>query len=374
MSGEDQNLQFITSSGHRHHHRHNSDASRKRRKRRKRKKVLKRILIGTGITVLCLAVIVTSALVVLYHSGKNELKQDNVKIEAPSNVQSTDDGQYIYYNGEKYSYKKNIINILFMGVDENNGQGSVEGEIGRSGQSDVIALGALDDKTNKFTFINVPRDIITDVMVYSPTGGYSGIEKMPIALSYAYGDGGDTSCINTMSAVRTLFYNVPISSYFALQMRGIPAVNDSVGDGITVKSPETIFTFEKGKTYKLKGDDALYFVSKRDMTTADANLKRNERQRTYLKSFINTFIKNTKSDLSTPIKVFNASKPYSFTNLNANRITYLATDFVMNRNMKIDMKSIPVTVKQNGNRAENYVKEDEFYKLFLSVFYEKADK
>lgn len=364
------NLKFITSSGH-HHRRHRSEASKKRRNKRKRKKLLMRILITLGIIILSLAVIVTSAVVLLYHTGKNEMKSDKVSIEAPTDATSVDNGEYIYYNGEKYRYNKDIINMLFIGVDENNGK-ETDG-IGANGQSDVIALGAIDSKSNKFTMINIPRDIMTDVKVYSLSGGYSGVEKMQIALSYAYGDGGDTSCINTMSAVRTLFYNVPISSYFALQMRGIPDVNDNIG-GVTVKSPNTIEPFQKGQTYHLMGDDALYFVSKRDMTTADANLKRNERQRIYLKSFINTFIKETKSDFSTPIKVFNASKPYSFTNLNANRITYLATEFILNRDMKIETKSVPVTVKQNGDRAENYVKDEEFYKLFLSVFYEKVDK
>ena len=369
VDGGDTNLEFITSSGHRHH-RHRSESSKKRRKKRKRKKLFKKVLITLGIVLLSLAVITASAIFVLYHSGKNEMKTNNAKIETPKDVQSVGDGQYIYYNGEKYRYKNDIINMLFIGVDENNGKGA-SGEIGDNGQSDVIALGAIDSKSNKVTLINVPRDIMTDVKVYSTAGGYSGTEKMQIALSYAYGDGGDTSCINTMSAVRTLFYNVPISSYFALQMRGIPDVNDSIG-GVTVKSPSTIYTFEKGKTYHLMGEDALLFVSKRDMDSADANLQRNERQKVYLNSFMKEFIKQTRSDFGTPIRVFNASKPYSYTNLNANRITYLATEFILNRNMKIVTKNVPVTVKQNGDRAENYVKEKEFYDLFLSVFYEKV--
>ena len=174
-----------------------------------------------------------------------------------------------------------------------------------------------------------------------------------------------------MSAVRSLFYNVPISSYFALKMEGVPELNDSIG-GVDVTSPETISIFEKGQKYHLDGEDALLFVQRRDMESVNANLKRNERQKVYLNSFISKFINQTKSDIGVPINVFNASKPYSFTNLNANRITYLATEFILNKKMAIQMKSVPVTVEKQGNNAANYVKEEQFYELFLDVFYEKV--
>ena len=361
---------IITSSGHRHHH-HSSKSgkSRKRHHRSKRKKIIKRVLLIIGIILLLAAIITAGSVAVLYHTGKNEMKPDKVKIEAPKNVETVDDGRYIYYKNGKYKYKNDIINMLFLGIDRNNGLGT-DG-IGANGQADVIALAAIDSSNSKVTIINVPRDIITDVKVYSSSGGYSGTEKMQIALSFAYGDGADTSCVNAMSAVRSLFYNVPISSYFALKMEGVPDLNDSIG-GVDVKSPETISIFEKGEKYHLDGEDALLFVQKRDMQSVNANLKRNERQKVYLNSFISKFINQTKSDIGVPINVFNASKPYSFTNLNANRITYLATEFILNKKMAIKMKSVPVTVEKQGNNAANYVKEDEFYELFLDVFYEKV--
>ena len=254
---------IITSSGHRHHH-HSSKSgkSRKRHHRSKRKKIIKRVLLIIGIILLLAAIITAGSVAVLYHTGKNEMKPDKVKIEAPKNVETVDDGRYIYYKNGKYKYKNDIINMLFLGIDRNNGLGT-DG-IGANGQADVIALAAIDSSNSKVTIINVPRDIITDVKVYSSSGGYSGTEKMQIALSFAYGDGADTSCVNAMSAVRSLFYNVPISSYFALKMEGVPDLNDSIG-GVDVKSPETISIFEKGEKYHLDGEDALLFVQKRDM-------------------------------------------------------------------------------------------------------------
>lgn len=360
---------IITSSGHRHHHSSKSGKSRKRHHRSKRKKIIKKVLLIVGIILLLAAIITAGSIAVLYHTGKNEMKPDKVKIEAPKNVETVDDGRYIYYKNGKYKYKDDIINMMFLGIDRNNGLGT-DG-IGANGQADVIAIAAIDSAKSKVTIINVPRDIITDVKVFSSSGGYSGTEKMQIALSFAYGDGGDTSCVNTMSAVRSLFYNVPISSYFALKMEGVPELNDSIG-GVDVTSPETISIFEKGQKYHLDGEDAFLFVQRRDMESVNANLKRNERQKVYLNSFISKFINQTKSDIGVPINVFNASKPYSFTNLNANRITYLATEFILNKKMAIQMKSVPVTVEKQGNNAANYVKEEQFYELFLDVFYEKV--
>ncbi len=363
-------IKIITSSGHSHHH-SSRGGKRSKRHRRKNKKVLKRVLIIVGILLLLAAAIAACGFAVLYNSGKNELKHDDVKIEAPEKVESVDDGKYVYYKGGKYKFNPDIMNLLFIGIDENNGN-ETDG-IGNNGQSDVLAIAAINSEKSKVTIINIPRDIMTDVKVFSPSGGYSGTEKMQIALSFAYGDGGDTSCVNTMAAVRSLFYNIPISSYFALKMEGVPELNDSIG-GVDVKSTETIRIFEKGEKYHLEGSDALLFVRARDMYTVDANLKRNLRQRVYLNAFIKKFVNKTKGDIGVPISVFNATKPFSFTNLNANKITYLATEFILNKDMKIEMKSIPVTVEKKGENAANYVKEDEFYEMFLDTFYDKVDK
>lgn len=360
-------MKIITSSGHRHHN------HRSKKGKHHVKKKLKKSLLIVGIVLLSLVLIALSAVAVMYHTGKNELNSDKVRINTPPSVDSVEDGQYVYYKGDKYRYKSDVINMLFLGIDENN-YIMPKGDIGSNGSADMIALAAIDKKDSKVTIINIPRDIMTDVKAFSLSGGYSGMEKMQIGLSYAYGNGADTSCVNAMSAVRSLFYNVPVNSYFSLQMEGVPDLNDSIG-GVDVVSPATIGPFVKGEKYHLDGSDALLFVHKRDMQRSDASLKRNDRQKVYLKSFISKFIKKTKKDIGVPISVYNATKPYSCTNLNASRIIYLATEYILNRNMKIKMESVPVTVSVNENRnAENYVKEEEFYEMFLSVFYEKVSK
>ena len=188
-------------------------------------------------------------------------------------------------------------------------------QIGDNMQSDLIALCAIDSVNKKITIINIPRDIITDVKVYSPSGGYVEMKKLPIAEAFAYGDGKKGSCFNSAEAVSKLFYNLPIRTFFALNLDGIAELTDSVG-GVDVVSPETIGEFEKGESYHLEGKKATNFVRRRATDRADANLLRNDRQKEYLKSIINKFFKATRSNISVPVNVFNAVQSYSSTNLN----------------------------------------------------------
>ncbi len=306
------------------------------------------------------------------HTGKREMIADSFHIKAPKTVEAElkNDGETVLYNGNSYKLNKEIICILFMGIDKTDSSKESD-QIGSNHQSDVISLCAIDSVNKKITLFNVPRDIITDVNVYSPSGGFVGVEKLPIGVSYAYGDGKETSCHNTSTSVSRLFYNLPIKTYYSLNLDGVADVNDSLG-GVDVVSPETIDMFEKGKTYHLSGSEATRFVHLRVRDRADANLLRNERQKVYLNAIIKKFFAATRKDIGVPISVFNATQGYSCTNLNPDRITYLATEFIINRDMKVEFKSVPVDVKQVDNHAENYVKEKDFFELFLSVFYNKA--
>ena len=127
------------------------------------------------------------------------------------------------------------------------------------GQADAIVMMAMDFDKNKTSMIAIPRDTITDVAVYSVGGSYAGMRKQQLCLAYAYGDGKESSCENMVASVRRIFYNIPISTYFALDLDGISELNDAVG-GVDVISPETIEQFVEGEEYHLVGDEAETFV------------------------------------------------------------------------------------------------------------------
>ncbi len=335
--------------------------------KKKRMKTWKKVLISIACIILSIMVIFVSTLAILIYTGSQEMMMNtDYSIAAPNGVEVQNQGQYIVYNGQTYKLNEDITNILFMGVDKREIEGTADN--GTGGQADVIVLMAVDTSTGKITMINISRDTMTDVTQYSAAGTYVGMETEQICLSYAYGDGKERSCENTVNSVQRLFYNIPIKSYLAIDLNGIAAVNDSIG-GIDVTSPETIGEFIEGQSYHLEGDMAESFVRTRSKERVDANNLRMQRQQIYVKSFMDKAIEQTKQDISTPVNLFNASTPYTCTNLNPSKICYLAETAVTSNGMSVEMSSVPGKVKMGETYAEYYVNEKEFYELFLQVFY-----
>lgn len=333
---------------------------------RKKKKRLKKVLLSIGCVFLGLVLLVVGTYIFFFIKGSSELFESNYSITAPQGVETQNQGEFVVYNGKTYEYNKNITSILFMGVDKRELE---ETEVnGTGGQADVIVLFAVDTKTGKISMINISRDTMTDVTVYSANGGYVGSQEQQLCLAYAYGDGKKTSCENTVNSVKGLFYNIPIKSYLALDLDGIAAVNDSIG-GVDVTSPETIGDFVNGQNYHLEGSLAESFVRSRNHESADANTLRMQRQQVYATQFMNKVISATKEKITTPVDLFNSSSPYTCTNLNPSKILYLAQSVVMSNGMSVEMNTVPGEAKMGETYAEYYVNESEFYELFLNVFY-----
>ena len=353
---------------HHHHHHHHHHSGSKRRFSRKR------LLLAIASVLLALIVLVTAVVGILLLKGNQELFNNDLLIVTPDNLDADvqDDGQYIVYKGETYKYNKNITSMLFMGVDKREMQETETPGLG--GQSDVNVLMAMDFKKGRTTMFAIPRDIITDVAIYTVGGTYDGMEKMQLCLAYSYGDGKHKSCENQLATVRRIFYNVPVNSYFALDLDGIAAINDAVG-GIDVTSPETIETFTEGESYHLAGQQAERFVRARSHESADANIARMLRQEIYAKSFMNTVISKTKKDFGIPVSLFNGSAPYSCTNLNAARITVLAKEIVMGHGMDFEVEVVKGASRmKDETHAEYVIDEEGFFEQFLAAYYEKIDK
>ena len=363
------NMMYVTSArgSHHHHHHHGS-------RRKKKMKGWKKALLIVGCVLLSLVLITVGTVFILINKGNQELfNSEDVKIVTPEEVpaQVQDDGKYIVYNGETYKMNEHITNILFMGVDMRDIENLTSEGLG--GQADAIVMMAMDFDKNKVSMIAIPRDTVTDVAVYSVGGSYAGMRKQQICLSYAYGDGKDSSCENMVASVRRLFYNIPVSTYFALDLDGISELNDAVG-GVDVVSPETIGQFVEGEQYHLEGSDAETFVRNRRIDRLDANLFRMERQKIYTKSFVDKGIAQTKENISVPLTLFNESAPYSCTNLNPAKVTSLAREVIAGKGMSFDFLRIDCDIKENPDdgRALYYVKDKEFFEMFLGIYYDKV--
>lgn len=331
----------------------------------------KKVLLIIGSVLLGLVILAVSTVAILLNKGASELYDDEVQIVKPDNIAAEvqEKGKYIVYNGENYKRNENITSMLFMGIDRELSDSAVAG---LAGQADAIAVIAMDFKKGNATLIEVPRDTVTDVAVYSVGGAYTGMKKMQLCLAYAYGDGKEKSCQNVLSSVKSIFYNIPINSYFAIDMDGVETLNDAVG-GVDVVSPETIDEFVEGESYHLEGHTAQRFVRARKMNTADASTLRLKRQEVYAKEYIKQVVAATKSDITTPITLFNTSAPYSCTNLNPSRISVIAKEMVTGKGLNFEFKKAPGTIALDDTNHVNITLDDDaFFELFLSVYYEKV--
>lgn len=347
----------------------------KKKKLSKGKKIA--LIVSLSVLGIILAIIVT--LLILLANGKSELVDNNntgLEVTTPDWIQRDDD--YIFYNGHKYKFNKNITNVLIMGVDKRDFAMS-SGQAGQGGQADALYLYSYDTANGKSKIISVSRDSMVDINLYDSDGNFSGTDNEQICLAYAYGDGKEKSCESMATAVSRMFYGIPINSYAAVDLDCIAKLNDTVG-GVTVTVPQdddivfTDSTMKPGSTITLSGTQAELFVRQRNKENADTNNRRIERQKLYISAFINQALSMTKKNLNTPINIYNSVSDHTVTNLNISKISYLALSFAQNNfSGPQDIVSVPGTVKLNGNYVEFTPDEKKFYELIIETYYIQVD-
>lgn len=349
-------------------------SSRKQKAPRKKRGPLIAVLIIFGILVLLLATAV-GAYFYLNKKGEAQLKKNQsiASITAPEEASSEDDGKTIVYNGAKYKYNEDNINILFMGVDRDM-QDTGEKVIGENGQADVLIWAALDSKTGHLSLINISRDAMVDVNKYNVEDQYLGTDKMQLCLAYSYGDGKEKSCENTLQSVSRLMYGMPVNAYVAIDYSAIAPLNDAIG-GVTVNVLEDLTqsdsALKAGETVTLHGEQAQTYVRSRNTEVLDSNNQRMERQKQYIDAFLQQTISQTKKNLTLPVTLYNDVSDYMVTNISASEVTHLATLMIQNGVSGGDILTVPGEVTQGDVYAEFNPDDKELYKLILSVFYKE---
>lgn len=361
------------------HHRHRSPSSHRHKHHfhkhhHHRKKMKKWQKIAVAAVAVLLAVIVAgiATVFVMVNMGKGQLTdKTGFSIDVPKSASTTDSGNTITYKGVKYKYNDNIASILCMGIDKDT-LSTIDGQVGTGGDADSLFVVTLDLANGKTKLLNISRDTMTDIGIYSPSGGYIGEKNAQICLAYAYGDGKETSCHNELVSVRRLLYNVPINNYLSLDLQGIGPINDSVG-GVTVVSPETVDEFKKGQKYNLQGSLATAFVRARSHSTIEGNNLRMERQKVYLQSFGSNMISLTKSNLSTPMNIYNAASPYICTNIDVSEVSYLAVNAIQGNYGEFEIVNIPGKMKQGKTYNEFIPDEEKLFEIFLDIYYKPVE-
>lgn len=338
-------------------------------KKHKIKKILMVILI-------IFMVMVSVALIAaaLYLKGRQRMtSMKDVALEAPKELQvaSENNGKIVSYKGETYYLNEDVTNILCIGVDR---KALEEQElVGYGGQADSLFLAVLDGKTGKASIIGLSRDSMVDVDVYDINGGFVETKKQQLCLSYAYGDGLETSCENTVKSVTRLLYGVPVHGYVAIDMGAIGALNDLLG-GVEINPAQEDrkyfdFTLNREGPIVVNGQEAEIFIRFRDTEELESNNDRIRRQKTYLLAFANTVLAKTKEDVTTPVKLYQEVIDDVVTDLSVSDISYLASKAV---NCTLSMDNLTVVqgeVQKVGEYAGFYPDATMLYELILDTYY-----
>lgn len=356
--------------------RKNLIARDKAKKQKKRTKKKSRIVL---VVLLAILLAVAAALLLLMKKSRDSIHTDNDIVIETGNIGIADgtapviynSGRQIVYKGQTYTYNENIVSAAFLGIDREN-LGTDSGIIGTGGQADTIAVALYDTSNGKVRFIVIPRDTMVDVNNYDIAGGYLDIKKEQICMAYAYGDGKKTSCENTLRSINRLLMGIPVDYYIAMDLNGIPALNDAIG-GVTLTCIETEGRFTQGETITLTGSDADAYVRDRDMSKLDSDTPRRARQKQYAECFIEKASGQIKKNFSLVAKLYSLAMKYVVTDLSLDKTTYIASTAVKNGITVEDFKTVPGEYTAGEKYAEYNADETALFEIILDLFYVKQN-
>ena len=327
----------------------------------------KKIMIGVLIVLLLIVWGVGGTYFYLNYKGQKQLKESEVQDR---------EGTYITYQGKEYRYNDDMINILFMGIDK---KGGIEEEVapGVQGLADSILLVSLDTTNDNLFMWAIPRDTMAQLRRTDEAGNFAEPFEDKITLQYGYGNGAQESCELMEVAVSNLLFKLPIQRYVSINMDAVPIVNDAVG-GVSLTALETVANskgiyFNEGDQVHLMGQDALNYIQVRDTNQIGSAMGRLNRQKQYVEAFYHQAIQAVKQNIGLPVTLYNELKPYMYTNLTLEDVTYLGTEFLQTHFSMENLKQIPGEAvydeNYHGGRTVFHVNYDELQKEIIDTYY-----
>ena len=277
----------------------------------------------------------------------------------------------VEYKGETYKYNDHLSNYLFLGIDTRNSVDTYQTQED-AGQADAIFVVSMDRATEEIKVLFIPRDSMTEIEVFNPSGKSLGESTDHINIQYAFGDGKQKSCELMKTAVSNLLDGLPIQGYCSMNMDGIPVITDFVG-GVQITVPDnsledTYPEFKEGAVVNITGENAEKFVRYRDTDKTQSALVRQERQKTYLQALIQKAQEKAGEDAGFVADLYDSIKSYTVTNMGNDVFAKLLT---ASGNGITDTETVPGEGKQGKNFDEYQVDKDALSDLIISMFYEK---
>lgn len=336
------------------------------------------------IIIIILAAVIISLLSVVfiyYKRAEKSLKDNSVAAKGRNvDYKALDDG--VDYNGEKYIYNDNIVNILVLGVDSDLPVTQQQENIGDMGQTDAIYLVSIDTKKKSLMVYAIPRDSMCEIDVYNKAGKLVSLLDAQLALQYNFA----LDCVNSSrlsaEAVSRLMYNIPIDRVCVFNCEAIGVINDAVGgvevtieNDFTDESGEVLEPeFYKGNTLKLNGEQAVTFIRERDCSIFKSAMDRVERQEQYISSLVSTVKSKLKRNPMIALSILNKLKENDciYNDISVSELMYIAqlagrTHFSME-----DVTTIPGEVKMGEEFEEYHTDSTALKKIVLENFYTKV--
>lgn len=307
------------------------------------------------------------------------VRQENTQA-ADNSSQTTEKWQegIITYQGKEYEYNKNIRTYLMMGVD-NDEPVSAAVNYTQGGQSDAMFLLVTDTKKKTLKIISINRNTMTNIRLCDQKGNDLGDFYSQICVQHAFGDGRRLSCSRTVDAVSRLFDNIPISGYLAMNMGGIPQMNDEVG-GVEVsvlqdlEFPEQNIKLKKGDVINLSGEEAYCYLRVRDTGEFDSATDRLRREEQYILAYINKMKATVGGNSAKAVGIYESISDYLVTSVD---FTKLITELMEYDFSDEDMYTVPGETQMgkpvDGKSFEEYYADEEgLQELIMQMFYEEV--
>ena len=238
-----------------------------------------------------------------------------------------------------------------------------------------MLLIVFDHVKRTYSTVHINRDTIADVDIYGVTGKKVGTEKMQIALSHTYGEGGSFSNRNTAKSVSRLFMGTRINNSVSFTLDSVGEMNRLVG-GVTLEVLDD-FTHLPGGERMIKGDiitlsdeEALLYVQHRKELDDNTNNGRMQRQKQYIDALRikfeellendtdNSFLKNAVETMSAHMETEDIT---DFQKISDKMHTY--------KFVEIDGISGKSVYNEKNKRMEFLPDEDSLKKTTVDLFY-----
>ena len=314
------------------------------------------------LAVLC-CILIGGVVYTVFFTDKDENSKEN-KISESESQEETTNSDKIVVDGVEYRPNTNIQTILFMGIDK-QAKGVDGSRPGENGQSDSLNLLIVDRETKQAKILQINRDSMVDVEVYSVDGVKVRTEPMQIALQYAYGDGEEQSCRLTAERVSELLYGVDVQSYLSLTLEGMSEIADAIG-GVQMTIPEDYTAidpaFVKGATITMDGKLVEKYVRTRDIDELDSNLDRMKRQQQFMNALIQKI--QGMEGQAQYMSLYQKMEPYMVTNMTAEEMLALKEYHIDDQTMEV-----PGEVIYKDGHAQYIVDNESLQKNVLKIFY-----